>query len=682
MFRKVEYIDPGTGGFLVTSFWQVILLIFGIALGFIMAISKKIKGLISRLFSNKTFAAALVIILIIFVSYFILIMHAGENTTTKKILLIGIDALDPNVIDELISEGKLPNFKKLKEIGSYSRLESTIPPETPVAWSAAATGSNPGKYGIFDFIKRDPKNYLLKLNLADETPGLRWTQYESTMKGVPFWRITSNAGIATTVIRWPVTFPPEKIKGKMLSGLGVVDIKGFLNSYSFYTSGGYDKESEGAKRVIEVEKGNTFETKLFGPRIKNGAEIEKPMRIKLEGNAAIISIDGSEHTVSVGGWSDWIEVKFSVDFFTNIYGIFKVYLLNTTPEFSMYVTSVQIDPKNQITDITYPKSYGKELTAAIGFYYTLGMPEDTKAVTENMIGKNIFLEQVRQIEDERTKMFWHEFDNFNSGVYAFAFDANDRLQHIFWENKVLSNSSRIKIPKEIEEYYADKDKFIGEVLQKIDGNTSLIVFSDHGFSSFERAVSINNWLVENGYMTLANKPDNDAGELFSHVDWSRTEAYALGFSSIYVNLKGREAQGIVEQSNYESLLDEIIEKLSKLKDDKNSKKVITSLYKGEEIYSGEFVKDAPDIVIGFEPGYRMSWQTAMGGTADSVLMDNGEEWTGDHLIDRSHVPGVIFTNFKLKKENPEIIDIAPTVLTILNLTIPKEMDGKSLVNSI
>ena len=624
---------------------------------------------------------AVMLALVIFIASNLILISGPMKV---KVLLIGIDALDPKIMEKLMEQGKLPNFKKLKDNGSYSRLQTTVPPESPVAWSAAATGTNSGKYDIFDFVGRDPGTYLPKLTLAEEKQTITGTKYKSGLKGKPFWKMTSEAGIPTTVIRWPVTFPPEKINGRMLSGLGTVDIKGFQNSYRFYTSGQYDKKSEGAEKVVEITSVNDIiETKLFGPLVRKGnsvVEFEKPMKIKLNYDEAVISMDDENHAVKVNSWSDWIRVKFEPDFLTETYGIFKAYLLSLEPDFEMYVTSLQIDPKNPVADITYPKDYGKELANEIGLFYTLGMPEDTKAVTENRIGKQVFLEQINQIEDERTKMFWYEFGKFDNGIYAFAFDAGDRLQHIFWENTVLEqNNSELKIPKEIEDYYIEKDGFLGELLGKLNEDTFLIIFSDHGFSNFERAVSTNTWLVENGYMTLTKNPEaNDAGGLFKYVDWDKTKAYSLGFASIYINLQERESKGIVAEKEYNELVAELIGKLDKLTDIKYGKKAITKLYKGKDIYQGRYAENAPDIVIGFEPGYRMSWQNAIGGLTPEVILDNDQEWVGDHLIDRSHVPGIIFTNFEIKKDNPSLIDIAPTIISILGLELSNDIDGKSL----
>jgi predicted AlkP superfamily phosphohydrolase/phosphomutase len=582
----------------------------------------------------------------------------------NKVLVVGIDAMDPKIFNKL--KEKLPNFNKL----NYSKLKTSIPPETPVAWSAASTGTNPGKYGIYDFVNRNPENYRPKLNLAIESKGIVKTEYKSAMQGKPFWRILSENDINSVILRWPITFPAEEIKGKMLSGLGVVDLKGMLNSYSYYTDEEYNKDEEGSEKIIQiVVENNEIETYLSGPLIRKSSgvkDLQEEIKIKiLDGDKISLEIKDKKVEIKKEEWSEFIKVKFKMGFLMEVHGIFKIYLMSIKP-FKMYVGSMQVDPENQIVNMTYPKEYGKELVKNIGLFHTLGMPEDTKAVTENKISKNIFYRQVKEIESEREKIFFYEFNKFEEGVLAFVFDEGDRLKHIFWENKVLDDSE-FKVAKEIEEYYINKDKFLGKILEKIDENTKLIVMSDHGFNSFERQVNINNWLKENEYLKID-------GDSIDDVDWSKTKAYSLGFTSIYLNLEGRESKGIVKG---DEIIDEIIEKLKNLED--NGNKVFTNIYKGSEIYHGEFAKDAPDIVVGFREGYRMSWKSATGFLDKEIISDNKGKWIGDHLIDASHVPGVLFTNFKINKEDPELIDITPTILELIGVKIPENIDGKGLV---
>ncbi len=672
----VNYIDPGTGSVLVGSVWGVISTVLAMAAAFLVAyFLNPHRRQLSRFRKSRWFFPSMTIsILALFISGYPLLFNGftfqaiGDEMMEGKVLIIGIDAMDPDVMESMMEEGRLPNFGKLE---TFSRLETTIPPETPVAWSAAATGTNPGGYGIFDFITRDPGKYLPRLTLTEESRSILGTRYSSGMKGVPFWRITSGKGIPTSVIRWPVTFPPERVNGRMLSGLGTFDIKGLLNSYSFYTTGDLESREGESGKIIRVEGDGVIHTKVYGPLVRKGEESSVPMEIGIHDDSVTVKIGGKDYEVNKGGWSEWIRARFRIDPFTEVSGIFRLYLISTKPDLAMYMTSVQIDPEDPLMDISYPKEYSGELSGSIGLFYTMGMPEDTKAVDEGRLPREVFYEQIEQIEEERERMFWHEFGRFGEGVLAFAFDAGDRMQHIFWRGDGM-------VP-EVEKYYEKKDEFLGKVLESMDDNTCLIIFSDHGFSNFERAVDINRWLVENGYMVLTQEPEDD-GALFKYVDWSRTKAYSLGFAGMFINLKGREGQGIVEEKDMEMIINEIIGKLLELEDGGNGKRVITRLYRGSEIYHGKNTGNAPDIMIGFEPGYRMSWQTAIGGMAESVIADNDREWKGDHLVDRSHVPGVLFANFRIEKENPSLMDIAPTILEILNIDIPEEMDGEPLVS--
>ena len=643
-----------------------------------METNKKIK-------KRKLNAEKLIIFIIICIIsvYFVgNIFFSREEKMVKsrydKILLIGIDGMDLEVTNKLMSEGMLPNFLKLKEIGSFAGLNTVLPAESPVAWTTIATGTNPGKHGLFDFVTRDPKTYLPEVSITKQKSRYS-TKFESPMKGIPFWRITSDAKIPTTIIRWPATFPPDKVNGVMLSGEGVPDIRGFSSGYYIYTSKEPNKNEEKTIKV-SIDDG-IINSQVFGPLGNDKNPIEKPIQIKTDTNRSIIIVDGKEYPVKVGEWSDWIKIKFKVGLMKKVSAITRAYLFSVEPEFKMYLGPIQIDPENPIVDFSYPSKYSKELISAIGLYNTLGMPEDTNALNENAITDNVFLEQIAQIEDERNKMFWYEFNKFNEGVFAFVFDSGDRLQHMYWDEKNLFNVKEgLSVNKEVVDYYVKKDNLLGEVLNKIDNQTALMIFSDHGFTSFERAVSINRWLVENGFMILTDEYDgNDEGALFKFVDWSKTKAYSAGFAGIYINFKGREGQGIVEESEKEEIVNNIIKKLENFEDPKNNKRVITHAYKREEIYHGGYVKNAPDIVIGFEPGYRMSWQSAIGGLTPELVIDNLKRWNGDHIVDPLHVPGVLFTNFKVNNGNPGLMDIAPTILNILKIEVPEEIDGKSLI---
>lgn len=594
----------------------------------------------------------------------------------KKALIIGIDGADPRALERLMNEGKLPNFAKLRDAGTFKQLQTSMPPHSPVAWTTIATGSNPGKHNIFDFINRDPATYLPSLAMSKATTThLGATAYESIVTADPFWRTSSRQKIPTSVLRWPVTFPPEKIEGHLLSGLGVPDVRGLLSGYTYYTSEEVENSKGPEKNIKVTLNGDAIQTEIYGPRKRQGdklTDIKAPLQITIKGEKAMLALQGKTYEVPEGGWSQWMQIKFKIGFMNNAYGIAKAYLISTQP-FKMYLTAVQIDPENPLHHISHPNEYSAELARQIGLYYTLGIAEDTGALNDKKIDDKAFLEQIWQLEEEREKMFWAEFERFKKkgGVFAFVFDSSDRLQHMFWEENAFNKT--LKIHPEIEKYYVKKDAFLGKVLEQI-GDAPLIIVSDHGFSSFQRAVSINRWLVDNGFMTLKQEPEDDGG-LFKYVDWSKTKAYALGFNSIYLNVKDREKYGIVEDK--EEIENELIEKLANLTDE--GRKVIYKLYTSRDLYSGNQTPEGPDIIIGYNPGYRTSWQTAIGGLTKETIFDNDKHWKADHLIDSSFVPGILFTNFKITKEKPEQKDIAPTVLKLIDAPVPQNMDGESLI---
>ena len=635
---------------------------------------------------------SLMIIVVFLMSLILFTLNDGgvqmKEGKYKKVLLIGIDGMDPKITDKLMEEGLLPNFARMKETGDFKTLDTSLPPHSPVAWTSIATGTNPGKHNVFDFIKRNPETYLPELSLSKSVSGIAGTDYTSVVKSDPFWRITTKADLPTTVIRWPVTFPPERIEGNMLSGLGVPDVRGFLSGYTFYTSGKIDDTLDGSEKTVQVSYGDSINTFVSGPRKREGNEVvsvKVPMEITLDKDKKIVtlSLQGTEYAIEVNNWSDWVRVKFNIGFMKDVYGICKVYLVSVEPEFKMYLTTMQIDPLNPVFAISAPNDYSADLAKDIGLYYTLGMPEETDALVDNKITDEVFLQQCAQIEAERDKMFWKEFEKFKNsdrGILAFVYDTSDRIQHTFWDEKLfIENDSELSLNENVVEYFVNKDRFLGEILSQLDNETALIIVSDHGFTSFERAVSINTWLVKNGFITLTKEISvKDEGALFRYVDWSKTKAYSVGFNSLYLNLEGREAKGIVKESEKNQVIDEIIEKLSDLSDNKTGKKPITKLYRSTEVYAGDCTKNSPDIMIGFSPGYRMSWQNAVGGLTPEVIFDNTKKWDGDHLVDPSHVPGIIFSNFKLNDNKPSQMDVAPTVLSLIGIQVPENMDGKSL----
>jgi len=231
----------------------------------------------------------------------------------------------------------------------------------------------------------------------------------------------------------------------------------------------------------------------------------------------------------------------------------------------------------------------------------------------------------------------------------------------------------------IEDLYVKMDDLIGRVMDKVKDDDLLMVMSDHGFKEFQRGVNLNSWLYKNGYLAL--KEGDKSGEWFENVDWDNTRAYGLGLGGLYINMKGREIRGIVEPGEHvQALKDELSVKLLDIKDDVTGEKAVVEIFDCREIYRGPYVENAPDLIIGYNDGYRASWDSVTGKVDDQILEDNTKSWSGDHCVNPRFVPGVIFCNQKITSDNPHIMDIAPTVLDLFGLDKPPYMDGKLLLN--
>jgi predicted AlkP superfamily phosphohydrolase/phosphomutase len=413
------------------------------------------------------------------------------------------------------------------------------------------------------------------------------------------------------------------------------------------------------------------------------------MNIKVlpDKSGAELDVDGKKISVRTGEWSEWVEVKFKLGMMKTTSGTIKFYLNEINPDLELYMTPVQINPNDPAFVITSPDEYIKELSREIGLFYTIGMPEDTKAFEEGRTDEEAFISMCDEVIEEQEKMLWYELDRFKEGLLASAFFSTDRVQHMFWATRdklhpLYESGYAEKYGHVIDDYYRKMDSILGKVMERVDDKTAVMVFSDHGFSTFRRAVHLNSWLVDNGYMKLTKKitaDDKDGGGLFKFVDWKNTKAYALGFGGIYLNIKGRERNGIVEKGEGADLVAEgIIKGLSELKDSSNGQSAVKKVYSSKDIYSGPNVGNAPDLLVGFQDGYRVSWQTAIGGAPAELMEDNTKKWSGDHIIDPSLVPGILLTNFKIGRDKPSLMDIAPSVLDCFGMSV-SDMEGQTLL---
>jgi len=674
-FQAHAYIGPGAGFAVAGSFLVMVMAIFSAIIAFltwpIRGIYRAIK--FRRIYSRSRF---------------------------KKVVILGLDGMDWSLTGKWLSEGRLPNFTRLRDQGSFKPLASTIPPISPVAWSAFQTGSNPGKTNIFDFLTRDINSYAIKLSSVDikaQTRRIKIGKYgiplgssdiQLLRKSIPFWKILGGKGIFSSVIRVPVTFPPEKMHGVQLSAMCTPDLRGSQGMFSYYTTRpSEDGEGTGGECYRVIIEQDTIKTELVGPQhpmLDTKSHLKCPFEVTLNGDGrATLKINGRKYRLIQGEYSDWITIEFNLFPGKNISGICRFLLKQIRPDFHLYVTPINIDPEKPVMPISHPRIYSTYLAKRQGKYATLGLAEDTWALNEKLISDDDFLDQCLQADDEREKMFFDSLDSIKKGLCVCVFDGTDRVQHAFWRqldtaHPANKNGSQPSNNSAIEKVYQRADTLLGKVLTKCnDKDTLLMVISDHGFNTFRYGVDLNCWLMENGYMTL--KQGGGPGKNLDCVDWSQTRAFAIGLSGMFLNTKGRESRGIVEpKKEAPRLRKEIADKLRALTDPIRNQPAVKEVYDAWKIYQGPYKDNAPDLIVGYHIGYRASWETAVGKVTDQVFHDNVKAWSGDHCIDHSLVPGVLFCNQQIAEDNPRLMDIGPTVLRMFGVDIPAHMDGRPL----
>ncbi len=661
----------------------------------------------------------------------------------QRFIVLGIDGVDYGLLKGWMEAGRLPNFTRLSRMGGFKPLMSSMPPQSPVAWSNFITGMNSGGHGIFDVIHRDPQTMLpysslsavepppekisvLGVKLPNKLP-VPFSDYivplaggttTNLRHGTPFWDILTEHGVRAVVHRVPVNFPPDSKQAVTLSGMGTPDIQGTNGTYSYYTNNPppeWETATGGKIYLVDVIDG-VVEDRLYGPpndfidydRIKRRtgrsvpyqdrkASIPFKVYVDPENPVAKIVIDGQEIFLKEGEFSAWVPLRFSLlpapglirwawHDIVSVPTAVRFYLKTTHPNFGLYVTPVQIDPMDPALPISTPAGYSRQLAKALGRFYTQGMPADTKALEKDVFGNADFLKQEDLVIKQEMDFAEYELQRCDRGFLFLYFSAIDQIGHVMWRT-LPSERSHPAYNAALDAGYEDTypndyqimDRMVGRALDMLDDRTTLIVMSDHGFASWRRAFDLNRWLYENGYVALQAGVAPEGVEYFNGFDWQNTRLYSVGINGLYVNQLGRERNGIVPPGPSKTeLLTEVAAKLEAIIDPATGEHPITKVYMSQDIYSGPLAETGPDAQIGFAAGYRLIDESALGGMTGSVLSDNRRRWSGDHCQDYRHIPGVILSNRPIRKADPSLVDLAPTILESFGVTPPADMVGSSV----
>ncbi|GEM_PF-22357 len=613
----------------------------------------------------------------------------------KKVVVLGFDGMDSDLAEKWMDEGKLPNLARLRSQGTYSPLRTTTPADTPVAWTTAATGLNPGRHNVLDFLDRDPETYMPRISIIkkEEVEGGKPIVY-NTKNGTSIWETISDNGGWSSIITYPVTFPAEDFRGHMISGLGTPDIRATWGTFNIYAEDAPEAETLMGGNFIPVHfEGDSAQALLYGPQ---GYTINMTIT-RTSFNSVTLSFGGREYELREGEWSDWADFSFDVHPIIKLKGSARFYLVDADPLY-LYLQPVSMDPREPFFRISTPEGYSADVAQELGMYKTVGWADDTWALNDEAIDEAVFLQDAYRTLEHKEKLVLEEMEK-EPDLLMVVFYQTDTLQHTFYRYMDPENPNYYYIPEderekhegEILRIYQRMDEVLGKVMEKADDDTTIIVMSDHGFNPFRYAVNLNTWLYENGYLT--KKPGADTqyyklnslygekGLFWNDVLLNETQAYSLGLGNIYINREGRESQGTVSEEEYDALRDEIAEKLLKLRDPATGQRIIAKVQKREDIYHGAYTDHAADLIISFNPGYRVSWQTSLGGVPPEIVEPNWKKWSGDHCtLDPDQTTGVFFTNRVIDLEwTPALRDINPTLRDLLGLPEDTTLDGHSLL---
>ncbi len=621
----------------------------------------------------------------------------------RRVVVLGLDGLDPKIIQALMDEGRAPNFERLAETGSFRKLATTMPALSPVAWSTFITGKDPGSHTIADFIVRDPRTYQPYFSIWESTPSARTFslgEYELAMGGpgvrnkrvgVPFWTYLTDAGIPSTVVKMPTNFPADHTATRAISGMGTPDLTDSFGRFNYYTSDPdeqYAGLTGGVVHHVSLE-GGRVEAMLAGPGNplrKDRDELQEPFVVNVDATnpAALFEVQGQRFLLQEGEYSEWVSVRFDmVSMLAGLSGICRFYLKQVRPNLQIYVTPINIDPAAQAMPISHPAEVGGEIADAIGPFWTKGLPSDTKALDYRVIDDEAYVKQAELILADRMRLFDYEWERFRSGLFFFYVSSTDQDTHMLWRNMDTSHpmhgASDVRFSGYIHHLYEEMDRLLGRILPAIDDDTLLVVCSDHGFAPFGRQFHLNSWLRSQGYLHVKDEARSKESASVLDIDWSKTAAYGIGFNGLYLNRVGREGQGILGDGEADKLAQRIARELEAVLDDETGRPPVHRVYRRSEVYSGQFTSDMPELLVGYTPGYRSSSESVMGESGRTILDLNPWAWAGDHSMAHELVPGCLFTSHPVGLEDPHIADLPVTILEFFGIPKPFDMQGRSLV---
>ena len=548
---------------------------------------------------------------------------AGERSSQyhQKLVVIGVDGLDPDLVSQFMDRGKLPNMQKLSKEGALQRLETT-PSADMSAWASFATGTNPGKHGVFG---------------GEPHP---------TWRGSAFWTLAGQAGVRSSVLAVPMTFPPEPVpNGEMLSGWPTPDFRDTPGVYAFFSTDTAIKDDGrtvggGVRHRLTFSNG-VAHTKLAGPQ-----DATAPISIfwNREGKSATLDVDGTSIRLEEGEWSKWMPIDFNRSWFAHNRGMIEFCLIRAGSSFALYASPIHWKPDHPPAPISSPESLSSDLYERVGPFRTLGWAEATAALGDGVIDEKTFMDDVYRAFDDRAQVILQRLDTHKWDLLVAEVDSLDRVQHVMWRltdpaHPAYDRAAAAKFGDVIEQLYRRCDDLLGEVVKHTGGDTTIVMLSAYGQHGVTQTFDLNRWLSAEKLPGAATASVNGA---------------------ITLDAPARPAE------------DHLIARLTALLDPATKTPIISAVYKRDSVYTGPATAAAPDLQVGFVPGYGIA-------PAPSLFAPNKRKWSADHEgVDYRSVPGTLLSSRPTTTDSPRVIDIAPTVLRYFAVPIPNEIDGTPL----
>jgi len=625
-----------------------------------------------------------------------------------RVIILGFDGVEPSLVDAMIAKGELPNLAKLAKDGVYTRLGTTVPALSPVAWASFATSTTPAVHGVFDFIGRNPSTYraaggeghLEQPRLAADGSVATPARYMSQRTGDAFWLAADAQGKRAKIIRVPFAFPVDALKhGLMLGGEGVPDIRGTASTSLWMSDTVTDeqlRETPGGGYYIKLSFAGDAATVNIptarDPRPGRAASVQVPLNLAVDrqNHTVTMNLPTAKVTVEQGQWSEWTEWTFVVTPVFNVQAISRFHVIEAGEHVRLYMTCMEMHPRAPLVPISAPPAYSGELADRYGLYETVGWSHDTNALRKDALPEDVFLADARAETDWVEKLTLDELDRQHFEMLIACWTETDRVAHTFWrfrdpKHPLYTAEGAAKYGAIVEDTYRRMDETVGKVAGKLAADDLLMILSDHGFHSFRTGFSVTTWLIRNGYLAVEGQTDPATAinekDFLNGYDWSRTKAYGIGVGGIYLNLKGREGRGIVSPEEAPALIAEIKQKLLQLTNPDTGKKVFSDIYTVDNAQAGAKA-NAPDLQFGYAEGFQTSKSSARGEATAELFAPNKDKWSGDHAASAAkETKGIFFANKPLSgATDPSIMDLGPTALRFLHVEIPADYQGKSLLD--